>query len=169
MGLIATLDARDRYTSWPSPPPSLFYARDIAERMALDPKISKALLTYADWYTTSERLGCRRACSKNPAPSLSTSGERCSATLRLASEILGNVDTYSEIAGIVRHHHERVDGQGYPDGVAGVAIPLLSRIIAVADAYNAMTSDRPYRDAMPSRVLGCAWLRRSRRNSIRPW
>ena len=66
--------------------------------------------------------------------------------------ILANVDTYAEIAGIVRHHHERVDGQGYPDGLSGVQIPQLSRIIAVADAYNAMTSDRPYRDAMPSRV-----------------
>jgi HD-GYP domain-containing protein (c-di-GMP phosphodiesterase class II) len=62
------------------------------------------------------------------------------------------VDDYSEIARIVRHHHERVDGQGYPDGLAGEEIPLISRIIAVADAYNAMTSDRPYRDAMPSRV-----------------
>ncbi len=45
-----------------------------------------------------------------------------------------------------------MDGQGYPDGLAEEDIPLLSRIIAVADAYNAMTSDRPYRDAMPSRV-----------------
>jgi HD-GYP domain-containing protein (c-di-GMP phosphodiesterase class II) len=45
-----------------------------------------------------------------------------------------------------------VDGQGYPDGLPEAEIPLLSRIIAVADAYNAMTSDRPYRDAMPSRV-----------------
>jgi HD-GYP domain-containing protein (c-di-GMP phosphodiesterase class II) len=52
----------------------------------------------------------------------------------------------------VRHHHERVDGQGYPDGLPETEIPLLSRVIAVADAYNAMTSDRPYRDAMPSRV-----------------
>ena len=45
-----------------------------------------------------------------------------------------------------------MDGQGYPDMLAGEDIPLLSRIIAVADAYNAITSDRPYRDAMPSRV-----------------
>jgi HD-GYP domain-containing protein (c-di-GMP phosphodiesterase class II) len=45
-----------------------------------------------------------------------------------------------------------VDGTGYPDGLKADEIPLLSRIIAVADAYNAMTSDRPYRDAMPSRV-----------------
>jgi HD-GYP domain-containing protein (c-di-GMP phosphodiesterase class II) len=70
----------------------------------------------------------------------------------IGEKILANVDTYAEIAAIVRHHHERVDGQGYPDGRWGDEIPVLSRIIAVADAYNAMTSDRPYRDAMPSRV-----------------
>ena len=70
----------------------------------------------------------------------------------IGERILANVDTYAEIASIVRHHHERVDGEGYPDGLAGDEIPLLSRIIAVADAYNAMTSDRPYRDAMLPRV-----------------
>ncbi len=53
---------------------------------------------------------------------------------------------------MVRHHHERVDGNGYPDRLLADEIPLLARIMAVADAYNAMTSDRPYRDAMPSRV-----------------
>ena len=66
--------------------------------------------------------------------------------------ILTKVEDYAEIAKIVRHHHERWDGQGYPDGIAELDIPLISRIISVADAYNAMTSDRPYRDAMPSRV-----------------
>ena len=66
--------------------------------------------------------------------------------------ILTKVEDYAEIAKIVRHHHERWDGQGYPDGIAELNIPLISRIISVADAYNAMTSDRPYRDAMPSRV-----------------
>jgi HD-GYP domain-containing protein (c-di-GMP phosphodiesterase class II) len=70
----------------------------------------------------------------------------------IGEDILRNVDDYSEIAAIVRHHHERVDGTGYPDRLAEDEIPLLARIIAVADAYNAMTSDRPYRDAMPSRV-----------------
>jgi HD-GYP domain-containing protein (c-di-GMP phosphodiesterase class II) len=65
---------------------------------------------------------------------------------------LANVDDYAEIASIVRHHHERVDGNGYPDGLRTDDIPLLARIISVADAYNAMTSDRPYREAMPSRV-----------------
>jgi HD-GYP domain-containing protein (c-di-GMP phosphodiesterase class II) len=56
------------------------------------------------------------------------------------------------VALVVRHHHERIDGEGYPDGLFAEQIPLLSRIIAVADAYNAMTSNRAYRDAMPSRV-----------------
>jgi len=48
------------------------------------------------------------------------------------------------------HHHERVDGSGYPDGLAGAAIPIGARIVAVADVYDALTSDRPYRQAMPS-------------------
>src|SRR5258708_30744910 len=70
----------------------------------------------------------------------------------IGERILSNVETYAEIASVVRHHHERLDGTGYPDGLTGHQIPILSRILAVADAYNAMTSDRPYRDAMSSRV-----------------
>jgi putative nucleotidyltransferase with HDIG domain len=53
----------------------------------------------------------------------------------------------------IRHHHERWDGGGYPDGLAGDEIPLISRIIAVADAFDAMSSDRPYRDALPRSVV----------------
>ena len=70
----------------------------------------------------------------------------------IGERILAKVEDYEEISKIVRHHHERIDGMGYPDGIAGDEIPLISKIISVADAYNAMTSDRPYRDAMPSRV-----------------
>jgi HD-GYP domain-containing protein (c-di-GMP phosphodiesterase class II) len=70
----------------------------------------------------------------------------------IGERILANVDDYAAIADIVRHHHERIDGNGYPDGAAGDDIPLIARIIGVADAYNAMTSDRPYREAMPSPV-----------------
>jgi putative two-component system response regulator len=50
---------------------------------------------------------------------------------------------------IIRHHHERIDGNGYPDGLEGERIPLLARIVAISDAYDAMTSDRPYRAGMP--------------------
>lgn len=70
----------------------------------------------------------------------------------IGERILANVEDYKEIAQIVRHHHERIDGNGYPDGLRGDEIPMLSRIIAVADAFDAMTSDRPYRDSMPQRT-----------------
>jgi putative two-component system response regulator len=56
----------------------------------------------------------------------------------------------STVARIIRHHHERIDGSGYPDGLAGDTIPLGARIVAVADSYDAMTSDRPYRPALAS-------------------
>ncbi|MDA0137262.1 bifunctional diguanylate cyclase/phosphohydrolase [Solirubrobacter deserti] len=65
----------------------------------------------------------------------------------------------SEEAQWVRHHHERVDGRGYPDGLVGDAIPLESRIILVADAYEAMTSDRPYRPA-PGQAFAVEELQR---------
>jgi HD-GYP domain-containing protein (c-di-GMP phosphodiesterase class II) len=60
--------------------------------------------------------------------------------------------SFEAIAAAIRHHHERWDGKGYPDGLAGEEIPLAARMIAVADAYSAMTSDQGYREAMPDRV-----------------
>jgi HD-GYP domain-containing protein (c-di-GMP phosphodiesterase class II) len=66
----------------------------------------------------------------------------------IGERILLNVAAYEGVARVVRAHHERVDGNGYPDGLPLHEIPLLSRIIAVADAYNAMTSGRSYRSAM---------------------
>lgn len=62
--------------------------------------------------------------------------------------ILKRLAALERISRIVRHHHERYDGQGYPDGLKGEAIPLESRIIAVADAFDAMTAGRPYRPAL---------------------
>lgn len=53
---------------------------------------------------------------------------------------------------IIRHHHERMDGRGYPDSLSGEEIPILARIVAISDAYDAMTSDRPYRSGMSSTV-----------------
>ena len=64
------------------------------------------------------------------------------------AEMLGRIQQLRELVENVRSHHERPDSTGYPDGIAGEAIPLISRIIAVADAFDAMTSNRPYRRAM---------------------
>jgi HD-GYP domain-containing protein (c-di-GMP phosphodiesterase class II) len=72
----------------------------------------------------------------------------------IGEAILLEVPGYADMAEVVRSHHERWDGRGYPDNLAGEQIPYLARIIAVADSYNAMTSDRPYRRAMnPERAI----------------
>lgn len=77
----------------------------------------------------------------------------------IASEMLTNVEFLDELAPIVRHHHERFTGGGYPDGVKSDEIPLESRILAVADSFEAMTSDRPYRSAL-SKQKAIAELKR---------
>jgi putative nucleotidyltransferase with HDIG domain len=68
------------------------------------------------------------------------------------AEILATVPDLQPVIPIVRSHHERWDGKGYPDGLAGEAISRLARIVAVADAFDAMTSDRPYRKGMAVEV-----------------
>jgi putative nucleotidyltransferase with HDIG domain len=69
---------------------------------------------------------------------------------QIGSEILRHIDFLDEAKVVVLHHHERWDGQGYPDGLAGEAIPLQARVFAVADTLDALTTDRPYRPA-------CGW------------
>jgi HD-GYP domain-containing protein (c-di-GMP phosphodiesterase class II) len=66
--------------------------------------------------------------------------------------ILGSLPDLAPVIPIVRSHHERWDGKGYPDGLAADAIPRLARIVAVADTFDAMTSDRPYRKGMEADV-----------------
>jgi putative nucleotidyltransferase with HDIG domain len=149
-GLIATLDARDRYTAGHSAAVAI-YARDIATRMGLD-QHERDLAHLCGLVHDIGKIGLPAGLLEKPGALTLEERREMQRHSEIGERILANVDTYAEIAAVVRHHHERVDGQGYPDGVAAIDIPLLSRIIAVADAYNAMTSDRPYRDAMPSRV-----------------
>jgi putative nucleotidyltransferase with HDIG domain len=149
-GLIATLDARDRYTAGHSAAVAI-YARDIAERMSLG-EDQQNLAHLCGLVHDIGKIGLPAGLLEKPGALTLDERREMQRHSEIGERILANVDTYSEIAAVVRHHHERVDGQGYPDGLSEPEIPLLSRIIAVADAYNAMTSDRPYRDAMPSRV-----------------
>jgi putative nucleotidyltransferase with HDIG domain len=148
--LVATLDARDRYTAGHSAAVAI-YARDIASRMGLS-EAEQQLAHLCGLVHDIGKVGLLPGLLEKPGPL--TLDERRQMELHpvIGETILTKVDGYSEIATIVRHHHERVDGAGYPDRLVVNEIPLLSRIIAVADAYNAMTSHRPYRDPMPSRV-----------------
>lgn len=70
----------------------------------------------------------------------------------MTSEILDTLETSDHFSAIARSHHERWDGTGYPDGLNGEDIPLLARIVAIADAWDAMTSNRVYRDAMNENI-----------------
>ena len=67
----------------------------------------------------------------------------------LGERIVSQIPQLKETLTGIRNHHERWDGRGYPDGLAGEQIPILARILAVADTFDAMTSDRPYRPGMP--------------------
>ena len=69
----------------------------------------------------------------------------------IGERILGSAPALRPVARIVRSSHERFDGEGYPDGLAGEDIPLGARIVAVCDAFHAMISDRPYRAALSER------------------
>lgn len=149
-GLIATLDARDRYTAGHSAAVAI-YARDIAARMGLSDR-AQHLAHLCGLVHDIGKVGLPAGLLEKPGPLSLEERRQMEEHCVIGERILEKVDDYAEIASIVRHHHERVDGRGYPDGLLGSAIPMISRIIAVADAYNAMTSHRPYRQAMPSRV-----------------
>jgi len=148
--LVATLDARDRYTAGHSAAVSI-YARDIAVRMGLSEK-EQNLAHLCGLVHDIGKIGLAPGLLEKPGALTLEERRQMERHSEIGERILAKVDDYAEIAMIVRHHHERVDGEGYPDRIPADEIPLLSRIIAVADTYNAMTSDRPYRDAMPSRV-----------------
>lgn len=67
----------------------------------------------------------------------------------IGAEIMGGIEFLAEAGKVVRSHHERWDGKGYPDGLAGEEIPLTARVFAVADVFDALTTNRPYRGAIP--------------------
>jgi putative nucleotidyltransferase with HDIG domain len=148
--LVATLDARDRYTAGHSAAVAI-YARDIAESLGL-PEEDQRLAHLCGLVHDIGKIGLPPGLLEKPGALTFEERRLMEEHSEIGERILANVEDYAEIASIVRHHHERYDGSGYPDRLAGEEIPLLSRIISVADAYNAMTSDRPYRDAMPSGV-----------------
>jgi putative nucleotidyltransferase with HDIG domain len=148
--LVATLDARDQYTAGHSAAVAI-YAQDIAGRLCLSER-EQELAHLCGLVHDIGKIGLPPGLLEKPGALTLEERRQMQEHSAIGERILAKVQDYAEIARIVRHHHERVDGEGYPDRLTGTEIPLLSKIIAVADAYNAMTSDRPYRDAMPSRV-----------------
>src|SRR5262249_10337019 len=95
------------------------------------------------------KIGIRDAVLSKQGPLTAEEFEHVKQHVTIGYSILQNLRPIVHLLPGVRNHHERYDGEGYPDGLAGDAIPLLARILAVADSYDAMTTNRPYRESMP--------------------
>lgn len=147
VALVATLDARDRYTAGHSEAVAM-YARDIAAEMGWG-RNEQQLVDLCGLVHDIGKIGLAPGLLEKPGALTPEERRLMEEHSAIGERILAKVEDYSEIAIIVRHHHERWDGGGYPDKLAGESIPMISRILAVADAYDAMTSQRPYRAALP--------------------
>lgn len=94
------------------------------------------------------KVGQERTLLQKPGRLDPEERERMEAHPVAGADIIGRIRAFGDVAALVRHHHERLDGAGYPAGLRGEAIPRGARIVLVADAFDAMTSDRPYRPGM---------------------
>ena len=145
-GLVAALDARDEYTAGHSAAVAI-YARDIAREMRLT-DAQQSHVHLAGLLHDIGKVGLPPGILEKIGPLTAHERAVMEAHSIIGERIVRNVEGFGDLALAIRHHHERFDGAGYPDGLAEEKIPLFSRIIAVADAYNAMTSERPYRAAL---------------------
>src|SRR4029079_735418 len=128
--LVATLDARDRYTAGHFGAVAV-YARELALRMGLSAE-AQQLVHLCGLVHDIGKIGLPAGLLEKPGALTLEERREMQSHSEIGERILSNVDTYAEIAAVVRSHHERIDGEGYPDVLKGDVIPPLSRIIAVA-------------------------------------
>lgn len=144
--LVQTLEESDRYTAGHSRAVAT-YSRDTAGRLGMSD--DEQDFTYLCGLVHDiGKIGLTPAVLNKEGRLTLEERREMEKHSEIGERILCKVAAYSDVALVVRHHHERIDGEGYPDRLNGTDIPTISKIIAVTDAYNAMTSDRPYRKAM---------------------
>lgn len=134
------------------------YALAIGKRLGLSQSDLRALALAAEMHDVG-KISIPDSILAKPGPLSDEEFNVVKTHTERGHEIAHRVRTLEPLADVIRHHHERLDGRGYPDGLRGDEIPLFSRIIAVADTYDAMTSKRPYRDAMTHEVAMAELLR----------
>lgn len=120
------------------------YAVELARAMEL-PHSEVTKVRFAGLLHDAGKVAVPRSIIDKPGPLGPNEFDRVKCHPTLTMDILKNIVHLSELAWIAGHHHERWDGQGYPDGLSGEEIPLLSRVLAVADAVDAITSPRSYK------------------------
>lgn len=144
--LALALEARDKYTIGHSQRVSKI-ALLIAQQLCI-PREQAEKIELAGLLHDIGKIGINESVLMKQGNLTYEEYSHISAHSAIGERILRPVIDDEEILGIVRHHHERYDGKGYPDGLSGNQIPLGARILAVADSYDAMRSDRPYRRAL---------------------
>ena len=145
-GLVNAVDAKDHYTKAHSEQVA-HHALRLAEVLGLTTE-QKRMLRVASLLHDVGKIGIPDRILRKPGPLNQEERDVISQHPLLGEMIIREIPHLSEMIEAVRHHHERFDGKGYPRGLQGTGIPFLSRLIAVADAYSAMTLDRPYRNAL---------------------
>ena len=144
--LVATIEAKDEYTCGHSERVTAF-ALHISRVLGLD-SAQLTTLELAGHLHDVGKIGVPEHVLGKPGPLTPEEYEIVKQHPRLGCNIIRNIEGAEEIADIVLHHHERWDGKGYPDGLKADNIPLLARILSVADTFDAVSSKRPYRDAL---------------------
>jgi putative nucleotidyltransferase with HDIG domain len=155
--LITTIGVRDFYTKEHSDRVTM-YALRIAEAMALPPE-ELDTLRFGGYLHDIGKIGVRDSVLLKPGELSDGEMEEIRCHAAIGDEIVKPIRFFDRERKVIRHHHERYDGKGYPDGIGGEEIPGIARILAVADTYDAMTSERPYRKAL-SRQAAVAELDR---------
>jgi putative nucleotidyltransferase with HDIG domain len=120
------------------------YAMAIGEQMALA-REDVEVLRFAGLLHDIGKVGLSEEILLKPSRLTEEEMEQVRRHAEIGASIVEQLDFLHSVTPVIRHHHERWDGQGYPRGLAGKDIPLLARILAVADAFDVMTSERPYR------------------------
>ena len=141
--MITALEARDAYTRGHSDRVAEYTAM-IGKAMGITGESFKNLVDGARLHDLG-KIGIRETVLHKTSALTDEEYAHIKTHPAIGADIIGKMEAYRHLVPMVRHHHERFDGRGYPDGISGKDIPLQARIIAVADSFDAMTSERPYR------------------------
>jgi len=141
--LAMATETRDPYTTGHSLQVT-HWAVAIAEKMGLSDQEVQALQLVGPLHDIG-KIGVPDSVLNKPARLTSAEAILIQSHPVIAAHILGKIRAFADLIPVIKHHHEWYDGRGYPDGLKGEEIPLLARILAVADGFEAMTSERPYR------------------------
>ena len=143
--LMSTVEAKDAYTASHEEQVAVLAER-VAVRLGSSPSHARDV-RYAALLHDVGKVAVPSEILLKPGPLTETEWAAMQSHAAVGGELVARIDAFAHLAPAVRASHERWDGAGYPDGLAGEEIPLAARIIAVCDTYEAMVTDRPYRSA----------------------